>query len=186
MSTEVFISVDVETAGPIPGTFSLLSVGACRVDDISKAFSCQLKPITQNSDPKALEVVGLSLDHFEKEGLEPAQAMEQFTRWLNEIVGQDQTPVFVGLNAPFDWSFINFYFQTYTGRNPFGFSALDIKAYYMGLIGCDWSETRSSEMVKVLHPTRSGDHDPLHDAQFQAELFQRMLEDRQKLYGVRK
>ena len=30
---EIFISVDVETAGPIPGEFSLLSIGACDVDD---------------------------------------------------------------------------------------------------------------------------------------------------------
>jgi ribonuclease T len=36
---EVFISVDVETAGPIPGEYSLLSIGACRVDDDTEAFS---------------------------------------------------------------------------------------------------------------------------------------------------
>lgn len=30
---ECFISVDVETSGPIPGEFSLLSIGACVVPD---------------------------------------------------------------------------------------------------------------------------------------------------------
>jgi hypothetical protein len=36
---EIFISVDVETAGPIPGEFSLLSIGACDVDDESRSFA---------------------------------------------------------------------------------------------------------------------------------------------------
>ena len=51
---EIFISVDVETAGPIPGEFSLLSIGACDVDDESRSFSIELKPINRNADPKAL------------------------------------------------------------------------------------------------------------------------------------
>ena len=29
---EVFISVDVETSGPIPGDYDLLSIGMCLVD----------------------------------------------------------------------------------------------------------------------------------------------------------
>ena len=49
--------------------------------------------------------------------------------------------MFVALNAPFDWMFINDYFHRYLGANPFGHSALDIKAYYMGLSGVTWSET---------------------------------------------
>lgn len=62
---EVFVSVDVETAGPIPGEYSLLSIGACAVADLTKTFSCELKPINRNADPKALEVSGLSLDELE-------------------------------------------------------------------------------------------------------------------------
>ena len=59
---EIFISVDVEASGPIPGEFSLLSIGACCVDDESQSFSCDIKPVNRNADPKALEVSGLSLD----------------------------------------------------------------------------------------------------------------------------
>jgi hypothetical protein len=35
---EVFISVDVATAGPISGEYSLLSIGACNVDDRASTF----------------------------------------------------------------------------------------------------------------------------------------------------
>jgi hypothetical protein len=51
---EIFISVDVETAGPIPGEFSLLSIGACDVFEPAKTFACALRPVNRNFDPKAL------------------------------------------------------------------------------------------------------------------------------------
>jgi ribonuclease T len=108
---EVFISVDVETAGPIPGEYSLLSIGACHVDDPARTFACELKPLNRNADPKALEVSGLSLEKLDRTGLRPHEAMEHFDAWLARSVGSGEKPVFVGLNAPFDWSFVNYYFH---------------------------------------------------------------------------
>ena len=40
---EVFISVDVETSGPIPGDYDLLSIGMCLVDKPTVNFYCELK-----------------------------------------------------------------------------------------------------------------------------------------------
>jgi len=168
---EVFISVDVETSGPIPGEFSMLTIGACSVDQPDLAFSCKLKPITQAFDPKALEVTGLSLTELAKDGLDPPEAMLRFVEWLNSVVGTEGVPVFVVLNAPFDWSFVNYYFHRFLGENPFGFTALDIKALYMGATGCTWRETRSSKIADRLQPKATGTHDALEDAQYQAELF---------------
>lgn len=168
---ELYISVDVETSGPIPGEFSLLSIGACDVDKDSRSFSVELKPINANADPKALEVTGLSLEVLAERGVTPEAAMAAFGSWLNGLAGDDRALVFVGFNAPFDWSFVNYYFHRFTGANPFGFTALDIKALYMGVTGCVWTDTRSSQMAKHLAPERHGDHDALHDAKYQAELF---------------
>jgi DNA polymerase III alpha subunit (gram-positive type) len=160
---EIFVSVDVETAGPIPGEYSLLAIGACAVYEPRLTFSSELKPINRNADPKALEVTGLSLA--------PADAMRSFARWLDSLREGDGLLVFVGFNAPFDWSFVNYYFHTFHGSNPFGFAALDIKSYYMGQSNTTWSETTSSKMAAILRPQTVGDHDPLHDAIYQAELF---------------
>lgn len=168
---EIFVSVDVETAGPIPGEYSLLSIGACLVFAPEEAFSCQLKPIGDKFDPKALEVTGLSLTTLAHTGEEPHHAMEKFARWLGDLGGDDATIVFVGFNAPFDWSFINYYFHRFLGKNPFGFTALDIKALYMGATGCSWTDTRSSRIAKMLAPTLAGTHDALADARYQAEIF---------------
>lgn len=177
---EVFISVDVETAGPIPGDYSLLTIGACAVADNTQTFACALKPTTRNALPEALEITGLSLDTLEREGLEPHEAMRKFRDWVGCVAGTDGTPVFVGFNAAFDWSFVNYYFHRYLGENPFGFAALDIKSLYMGVAKCAWHQTKSSQIADRLRPKLVGNHDALHDAQYQAELFrliQRMDSD---------
>lgn len=168
---EVFISVDVETSGPIPGEFSMLTLGACCVDDPSKNFACSFKPINENFVPEALEVTGLSLARLAEEGLAPDIAMRKFAAWVGSLSTEGHTPVFVGLNAPFDWSFVNYYFHRFAGANPFGFTAVDIKALFMGATGCAWQDTRSSAIAHRVHPTLQGNHDALHDALYQAELF---------------
>jgi len=167
---EVFISIDVETAGPIPGEFSMLSIGACLVNGPEVAFDCEFKPINDNADPAALEVSGLSLAGLRETGLDPTAAMLAFASWIDRVCG-GASPVFVGFNAPFDWSFVNYYFHRFTGANPFGFTALDIKALWMGVAGCSWADTRSSRIAERLKPNLHGDHDALHDARYQAELF---------------
>jgi DNA polymerase III epsilon subunit-like protein len=135
-----------------------------------------LKPISDKAVKEALGVSGLSLEEAKKEGLEPAEAMSTFASWVAKNVPEDSTPVFVGLNAPFDWSFVNYYFLKYLGENPFGFTALDIKALFMGATGCSWYDTKSSSIDKRVHPTLKGDHDALHDARYQAELFRLVYE----------
>jgi ribonuclease T len=168
---EHYISVDVETAGPIPCEYSMLTVGACAVDDDSKTFHVQFKPLNGNAVPEAMAVTGLSLEVLEREGLAPADAMAQFSGWIAQTTPKDAKPVFVGLNAPFDWSFINYYFVRFTGANPFGYTALDVKALYMGATGCTWSQTSSTQIAKRLHPKKKGTHNALDDALYQAELF---------------
>lgn len=70
---------------------------------------------------------------------------------------------------------MNYYFHRFAGVNPFGFTALDIKALYMGATGCRWNETRSSKIADRLKPTLSGTHDALRDALYQAEIFRLIL-----------
>ena len=168
---EIFLSVDVETSGPIPGEYALLTIGACDVEDAAQTFTCELKPTTRNADPKALSITGLSLDQLEREGLDPASAMRAFRDWVIQRAGPNAVPVFVGFNAAFDWSFVNYYFHRYLGENPFGVAALDIKSMYMGAARSSWSQTKSRQIAAALHPALQGDHIALHDAQYQAELF---------------
>lgn len=173
---EVYISVDVETAGPIPATYSLLSLGAAVVRNRLQHFYAELQPINENAIPAALDVSGFSLTELAKQGEMPEAAMRRFRDWITEI-SAGRTPVFVGFNAGFDWAFVNWYFHTYLGENPFGFSALDIKAYYMGLSGCRWAETTSRKLPPTFQPTETiANHNALTDAQAQAEIFAKLLD----------
>ena len=77
--------------------------------------------------------------------------------------------------------FVNEYFQRYLGENPFGHSALDIKAYFMGQTGVNWGETSlkhiSSHFLEE-HPLM---HNALTDAQEQGEIFRKILAQSPKL-----
>ncbi|MDP2128273.1 MAG: 3'-5' exonuclease [Pseudohongiella sp.] len=177
---EVFVSVDIEASGPIPGKYSMLSIGACVTSNPTRQFSCYLKPISDEFVPAALEVTGLRLDILREKGLEPREAMTQFKTWVESVADAGQAVVFVGFNASFDWSFVNYYFCQFLGENPFGIAALDIKSMFFGTAQRTWRSTRSSEIEKVVSPESSGNHDALDDAVYQAELFNLI---REKLVG---
>lgn len=173
---EVFISVDIETAGPLVGEHSMLTLGACLAYHPEIEFSVMLKPISNAAVAAALDVTGLTLEKAREDGLTPEDAMTRFAAWIAKNVPASSTPVFVGLNAPFDWSFVNYYFLKYLNENPFGFTALDIKALFMGATGCSWHDTKSSLIDKRVRPSLQGNHDALCDAKYQAELFRLVYE----------
>jgi DNA polymerase III epsilon subunit-like protein len=175
MNDELYVSVDVETSGPVPGLYSLLSIGACLISEPAQSIYLELQPDGLKHDLEAVAVTGLDLTKLESEGLTPQVAMLKFEQWVTQVCLEGQEVVFVGLNAPFDWSFINYYFHKYSGMNPFGFTAIDMKAYYMGSTGCRWKETKSSQMTARLNPHKAPNHNALDDARFQAELFALML-----------
>jgi len=168
---EILISVDIEASGPTPGTGSMLSIGACPVEDLQNGIYLELKPLPGLPwSDEAQAVHRLDRAQLEQHGLEPAEAMETFDAWLARVSAGRQ-PVFVGFNAPFDWMFIADYFERYLDRNPFGISALDLKAYYMGRDRiASWAET-SRRYVEPRYPVRTPhSHNALDDARGQAEL----------------
>jgi hypothetical protein len=71
--------------------------------------------------------------------------------------------------------FVDTYFQRYIGRNPFGHSALDIKAYAMGLTGSSWAETSMRMLAPKYLDGRPLTHHALGDARQQAELFRALI-----------
>ncbi len=177
---EIYISVDIEAAGPIPATYSMLSLGAVAVDHPQATFYVEFRPVSDKSVPGAMGVVGRTLQDFERTGRDPKDAMVAFRDWLGSVAKAGK-PVFVGFNATFDWAFVSFYFHHYLGENPFGIGGIDIKSYYMGLSGCTWEDSRSSRIpTEFKGSSLPHTHNALDDAIEQAELFRRM---RQKSAG---
>jgi ribonuclease T len=176
MKKEFYISVDVETAGPYPERYSLLSIGACTFDRPRRTFYVELKPVNSDAMEEALKVCQLSMSELEANGLKPEEAMEKFETWLVEVVPEDFRPVFVAFNAAFDWMFVTHYFHHYLGRNPFGHDALDLKSFYMALHGVPWAETSMHFVAPRYLGERKLTHHALQDALNQADIFQRMLD----------
>lgn len=171
---EVYISIDVEAAGPVPAIYSMLSLGAVVVDDPKAIFYVELQPVNENSIPEAMKIVGRALSDFKKKGRDPKDAILSFRDWIHSVAKTGK-PVFVGFNATFDWAFVNFYFHQYLGQNPFGFGGIDIKSYYMGLTGSAWEDTRSSRIApKFKAQSLRHTHNALDDALEQAEMFRLM------------
>ncbi|MCJ7658859.1 MAG: 3'-5' exonuclease [Anaerolineales bacterium] len=175
-NNESYISVDIETAGPNPYDYSLLSIGACTIFEPQSSFYVELKPINDNSIPEALAISHLSLAKLSERGEEPAVALSKFETWVKEVTPDEHRPVFVAFNAPFDWMFVNDYFHRYMDRNPFGHAALDIKTYYMALNNVSWSDTSMENVGQRYLGDRQLTHHALSDALDQAEIFKLILE----------
>jgi len=172
---EAYISIDVETSGPVPRTHALLSLGACRVDRPEATFYAELQPATREADPVALGVSGLSLDHLAEHGLPPEEAIRRFAAWVEEAVPGGARPVFVAFNAAFDWMFVADCFCRFGVPNPFGHAALDVKALYMGVTGEPWARTTLADVAARYGLTVHLPHHALDDALIQADLFRRIL-----------
>ncbi len=146
------------------------------VYDLDRALYLELQPDRPAYDPQALEISGLSLETLAEDGIPAREAMRQFDEWLSVNSPPDEKPVFVAFNAAFDWMFIHDYFHKYLGRNPFGHSALDIKALYMGATGTQWAETSHNAITQQFQLPTHLEHHALQDARDQAMIFRKILE----------
>jgi hypothetical protein len=155
----MYVMVDVEADGPIPGDFSMISFGAVVVEPgLARTFSARLRPISERWVPEALVVSGHSREDtlaFPEAGGE----MARFATWLGELGGR---PVFVADNNGFDWMFVCWYLHHFTGGNPFGFSSQNLGSLYKGLVR---DTTKSFKHLRKTAHT----HDPLDDARGNAE-----------------
>ncbi len=172
---ETFVSIDVEASGPIPGEYSMLSLGACPVFDTSKNFYREFKPLNDNYTKEAIEVAKLSLNELKKTGVEPKKGIYEFDHWTKDVAGVTR-PVFVSFGT-FDWMFVEYYFHRFLGYSPFGPNGLDIKSFYMGKLNRkNWFETAKKRMDSKFLSDKPHTHNALDDAIEQAEVFRKIFE----------
>jgi hypothetical protein len=182
----VYLSVDVEADGPIPGPYSMLSFGAALcgrsdpdaftpVDPSRRTFYRELRPISTQFDPEALAVSGLDRARLEAEGADPAQAMEDFRGWLKQECAGAK-PVVVGYPACYDWMFLYWYLVRFGGHSPFGHSGcMDMKTMYAVKAQRSIAHVGKRSMPKHLLPQRPHTHNALDDAIEQGELFANLM-----------
>lgn len=159
--------VDVEADGPIPGKYSMVSLGAVLVEPaLSRTFYGQTRPITDLFLPEALAISGTTREaHLRYD--EPGVVMERFEAWVQQT--SKGKPVLFSDNLAFDWQYVNWYFHTYLGRNPFGWSGRRIGDLYCGMV-------KDAHAVWKHLRTTSHDHHPVNDAKGNGEVILKLVE----------
>lgn len=182
----IYFCIDCEASGPVPPLYSLLSLGATVVRPdgdhhvIGESFYAELKPVFPGVDPAAMAVCGLDLDRLAREGADPKDALVRLSAWVEgQNAGSKDRPCFVGHNAVFDWSYVNFYYLHYGLENPFGYKGIDTKSLAMGKLAIGWKETSKESLERLLRlPAQDPGqiHRADYDAAYQALILKALLD----------
>ena len=177
--TEIFISTDVETDGPIPGVYSMLSFASAAYladKQLIGTFSANLENLPGAiSHPQTMEWWQTQPGAWQAcraDVQEPQAAMQNYLAWIKSLPGR---PVFVAYPAAFDFLFVYWYLIRFTGESPFSHSALDIKTYAMALLKKPYRESTKRNMPRRWFDDFPHTHLALDDAIEQGALFCNML-----------
>ncbi|MBB6179782.1 3'-5' exoribonuclease domain-containing protein [Pseudorhizobium flavum] len=185
---DVYFSADVETDGPIPGPFSILSFAIVyaghfdgttfhRPPAYNQSFYREMKPISEEYQVEALKINGLNREELKLRGNDPQDAMSAAYEWVHQIAGRHK-PVLVAYPLSFDWTWLYWYFTRFCPKgSPFGYSqCFDIKTAVAVKGSMPISRSSRSKLPSNLVPSRPHTHHALDDAIEQAEIFANVFE----------
>lgn len=185
---DAYFSADVETDGPIPGPFSMLSFALVyagsfdgrhfeRPINYMTSFYRELRPISDQFQAEALRVNGLDRNRLVIEGATPTQAMTEASRWIRTVAGQAD-PVLVAYPLSFDWTWLYWYFVRFSeDGSPFGYSrCFDLKTALAIKGSTPIAASGRSRLINSLKSKRVHTHHALDDAIEQAEIFANVFE----------
>lgn len=186
---QVYIIVDIETDGPVPGIYSMLSIGA-----IASTSDREIGSFYR----KLLPVKGAKRDHstmgwwainpeawmeVNAEAQAPEKVIKDFCAWIKDM---GLSPVFVASPLAFDYSFVSWYlerfaheqlFSDYTGVQR----TLDLASFTAGKIGIPLNRARRSQLPASLKkgmPPHS--HKAIDDARGYGVLLRNILKVKSK------
>lgn len=185
---DAYFSADVETDGPIPGPYSMLSfaivyAGCFDGDRFKRPVAYdrllykELQPISEVFQDEALRVNRLDRNRLIAEGEPPIKAMAEANEWVKDIADGAQ-PVLVAYPLSFDWTWLYWYFVRFCpAGSPFGYSrCFDIKTALSVKAGLPISEASRSRIRASLLPKHKHTHHAVDDAIAQAEIFANVFE----------
>lgn len=159
--------VDVESDGGLLGTNSMVCFGVVKVTpELDTTFYGKTRPISEHYIEVALDVSGFSREEHLKFD-DPAIVMLEFEAWIKS--NSKGRPILISDNNGYDASWINWYFLTYLGKNPFGWSSRRIGDLYCGMQNDMWAGWKKLRTTKHTH-------NPIDDAMGNAEALLKMKE----------
>jgi len=178
MGKETLISVDGEFTGPIPGPFSMISLGAVAYDRVGvelSAFKTNMEELTGSRRDDSTMVWWLGQENaWELATVDPVSAVSGITSFSEWIKGLPGKPKLMGWPYSVDFLFIYWYYVNFLGAiPPFGFDGIDIKTYAMRALSIKNISDVSRTVVRKKLDIDNTDytHDPVDDAREQAKLY---------------
>jgi hypothetical protein len=182
---EIYVSVDIEADGPIPGPHSMLSIGAVAYNQAGEEidhYSANLETLEGASAHPRMEAWW---QHFPeawaacRENTRPPQAvMTEFADWIERLQGN---PIFTAWPATWDFMWIYWYLLRFTDRRSFGEHGIDMRSYAMGMRKKSFRESGKPYLPKRWFSEQEHNHIALDDAREQGELFVSMLRENLEL-----
>lgn len=176
---EVFVSVDVETDGPIPGPHSMLSIGAVaftEADGEIGRWTANLLPLPgaaphpATADWWARQPAAAAAVAVDQQ--DPAEAVAAFAAWLDALPGWT---ICVAAPTGFDFTFVYWYLHRFLGRSPFGRESIDLRTVAWGLLGGDHHTIHKKTLKHHWPVQQAHTHIAIDDAAEQGELFMKVL-----------
>jgi hypothetical protein len=178
---EIYVSVDMEADGPVPGLHSMLSLGAVALTADGETvgeFSANLETLPEAAPhadtmawwqrfPEAWQAARV-------DPRPPGPVMNEFADWLEALPG---VPIFVAWPATWDFMWIYWYLVRFTGRRPFSEHGVDMRSYAMGMRRKGFKHAGKNYLPRRWFPAQAHTHVALEDAREQGLLFINMLRE---------
>lgn len=148
---EVYISTDIESDGPIPGPYSMLSFASAAFHNgkLVDTFTANLELLpgaeAHPDTKKFWEENAAAYAATRVSPQDPATALSTYVAWVKSLGGK---PVFVAYPAGFDFLFMYWYMISFAGESPFSFSALDTKTLAMAALGCPYRRATLDDAMR--------------------------------------
>jgi len=150
-----YISIDIETDGPLIGVNSMLSLGAAAFsldyqngyNPLSK-FEVNLEPLPSAiPDQTTMEEFWSKFPEAYKiatTNQKPsAEAILDFIKWYNDLPGEK---IMVGYPSCFDFAWLRHYTILFTGKDILKHEALDIKSLAAAVLKKPFNQIKTSRM----------------------------------------
>lgn len=176
---EIYVSVDIEADGPIPGPHSMLSIGAVAYNEKGEevgSYSVNLETLPDaEAHPRMAEWWTQFPEAWaacRENPRAPQDAIPEFADWIEALPG---APIFVAWPATWDFMWIYWYLLRFADRRPFSEHGIDMRSYAMGMRKRRFRECSKGFLPKRWFTDLPHNHIALDDAREQGELFVNMM-----------
>jgi len=194
LHNDIYVSVDVETTGHVPGPYSMLSIGAVALVDGKPVsnFYVNIEELPKaKRQPSTMEFWAKYPERWKDTRVNPAtpeEAMRDFADWIMDVPGfTNKNVVFAANPASYDAGYIWYYFNRFMSEADMEkvftrFRVLDIRTVIADVFNCDYSQAGRHLLPANWSNGFSITHNALDDAREQASVLSHLLVARQETF----